>query len=132
MNFEYEIVGINNGILDLQDVKQKWFNLYSSRKFGKISFFRHCFTCHSAQGSSIDGNVTIFDWNFYIVRNSLNGCRLRLQEKETYVKLSFLNTVMTKNTHSTKDVLKVTSVERLKITNYKTKKQIEKYLKTVV
>ena len=38
MNFEYEIVGINNGILDLQDVKQKWFNLYSSRKFGKISF----------------------------------------------------------------------------------------------
>ena len=32
--------------------------------------FRHCFTCHSAQGSSIDGNVTIFDWNFYIMRNS--------------------------------------------------------------
>eukprot|EP00438_Fugacium_kawagutii_P013577 Skav212334 [mRNA] locus=scaffold5228:693:3725:+ [translate_table: standard] len=69
VNFEYEIVGINNGIFDLQDVKTKVVQPLFIQKVRENFIFRHCFTCHSAQGSSIDGNVTIFDWNFYLVRN---------------------------------------------------------------
>ena len=32
--------------------------------------FASCFTCHSAQGSSIDGDITIFDYNQFLTRNS--------------------------------------------------------------
>ena len=31
--------------------------------------FAHCGTCHSAQGSSIDGDITIFDYNHFDIRN---------------------------------------------------------------
>ena len=31
--------------------------------------FAHCTTCHSAQGSSIDGDITIFDYNHFDIRN---------------------------------------------------------------
>lgn len=31
--------------------------------------FASCSTCHSAQGSSIDGDLTIFDYNNFLVRN---------------------------------------------------------------
>ena len=31
--------------------------------------FAHCTTCHSAQGSSIDGDISIFDYNHFDNRN---------------------------------------------------------------
>ena len=31
--------------------------------------FAYCSTCHSAQGSSIDDTITIFDYNHFLVKN---------------------------------------------------------------
>ena len=51
-------------------------NLPQSMQIKKVRenfIFAHCGTCHSAQGSSIDGDITIFDYNHFDIRNYRNG-----------------------------------------------------------
>ena len=38
-------------------------------KSGKNFIFAYCATCHSAQGRSIDGDITVFDYNHWDIRN---------------------------------------------------------------
>ena len=70
VNFKYKIVHIGkDGIMTLKNIKA---NILQSIKIQKVRdnfIFAHCITCHSAQGSSIDGDITIFDYNHYDIKN---------------------------------------------------------------
>ena len=62
VNFKYEIVLANNKCLKLKNVKSGEVQPLDIEKVRKNFIFAHCATCHSAQGSSIDGDITIFDF----------------------------------------------------------------------
>ena len=69
VNFKYKIVHIGkDGVMTLKNTKT---NILQSLKIQKVRdnfIFAHCTTCHSAQGSSIDGDITIFDCNHYDIK----------------------------------------------------------------
>ena len=69
VNFEYKIVHIGDGILTLKNIKTGILQSIGIDKVRSNFIFASCSTCHSAQGSSIDGDLTIFDYNHFLVRN---------------------------------------------------------------
>ena len=70
VNFQYKIVHIgNDNIMTLKNVKTQILQSIHIDKVRKNFIFAYCMTCHSAQGSSIDGDITIFDWNHFDIRN---------------------------------------------------------------
>ena len=50
-------------------LKPTYFSHWRLTKSGKTFIFAHCTTCHSAQGSSVDDEITLFDCNHFLVRN---------------------------------------------------------------
>ena len=68
-NFEYEIVAVCDGFLMLKDIKSGKAQGLNKDKVRSSFIFASCFTCHSAQGSSIDGDITIFDYNHFLIKN---------------------------------------------------------------
>ena len=68
VNFKYEIVLANSKFLNLKNVKSGEVQPLDIEKVRKNFIFAHCATCHSAQGSSIDGDITIFDCNHWDIR----------------------------------------------------------------
>ena len=70
VNFKYGIVHISkDGVMTLKNTKT---NIPQSIQIKKVRgnfIFAHCTACHSAQGSSIDGDITIFDYNHFDIRN---------------------------------------------------------------
>ena len=58
VNFQYEIVFVDNQFLRLKNVKAKLIQPLNIEKVRKNFIFAYCMTCHSAQGSSIDGDIT--------------------------------------------------------------------------
>ena len=69
VNFEYEIVEVCDAFLMLKDIKSQEVRGLDKDEVRASCIFASCFTCHSAQGSSIDGDITIFDYNHVLVRN---------------------------------------------------------------
>lgn len=72
VNYEYEIVKCYEKSICIKDNNTKEeFNVL--RKLIENNFiFSYCGTCHSLQGSSIDKEITIFEWNFkHVSRNWL-------------------------------------------------------------
>ena len=69
VNFEYKIVHIGDGILTLKNIKTGILQSIGIDKVRSNFIFASCSTCHSAQGSSIDGDLTIFDYNHPLIRN---------------------------------------------------------------
>ena len=53
----------------LKDIKSQEVRGLDKDEVRASCIFASCFTCHSAQGSSIDGDITIFDYNHVLVRN---------------------------------------------------------------
>ena len=68
VNFQYDIVKIDNDILLLKNVKTKQIQALHRDKIENF-IFAWCSTCHSAQGCSVDEEITIFDYNHFLVRN---------------------------------------------------------------
>ena len=67
VNFEYVISKIYDHSITIQDESNgDEFNLLKT-KIEKHFIYNYCRTCHSMQGSSIDENITIFDWNHFFV-----------------------------------------------------------------
>ena len=70
VNFKYGMVHIGkDGVMTLKHIKT---NIPQSIQFKKVRdnfIFAQWTTCHSAQGSSIDGDITIFDYNHLDIRN---------------------------------------------------------------
>eukprot|EP00438_Fugacium_kawagutii_P015581 Skav229714 [mRNA] locus=scaffold49:189255:192446:+ [translate_table: standard] len=65
VNFRYRIKNILFDRVLLEDVKtlkQQYVPLQTLRK---SLIFAYCFTCHSVQGTSVDDNITIFDYKHY-------------------------------------------------------------------
>ena len=69
MNFKYDIVKVIDGILLLKNVKSGKISPLPIEKARKAFIFAWCSTCHSAQGSSVDEEITIFDYNHFLVKD---------------------------------------------------------------
>ena len=70
VNFKYKIVHIgSDGIFTLKNVKTEILQSVEVAKIRSNFIFAYCSTCHSAQGSSIDDTITIFDYNHFLVKN---------------------------------------------------------------
>ena len=69
VKFEYEIVAVCDDFLMLKDIKSGKVQGLNKDKARSSFIFASCFTCHSAQGSSIDGDITMFDYNHFLVTN---------------------------------------------------------------
>ena len=82
-HFRYKIVhSSKEGIMTLKNIKTKTLQSLEIDKVRKNFIFAWCSTCHSAQGSSINDEITIFEYNYLFVRNykewlwtALTGCR---------------------------------------------------------
>ena len=64
-----EIVGVDDTVLKLKDVKTKIIQPLNIENIRNNFIFAYCMTCHSAQGSSIDGDMTICVWNHFDTRD---------------------------------------------------------------
>ena len=69
VNFVYKIVYIGGGFLKLKNDKTGKVQPLVIDKVRKNFIFAYCSTCHSAQGSSIDDTITIFDYSHFLVKN---------------------------------------------------------------
>ena len=69
VNFQYDIVKILDGQLLLKNVKDGKLHPLPLDKIRSSFIFASCCTAHSAQGCSIDSEITIFDYNHFLVKN---------------------------------------------------------------
>ena len=67
VNFKYKILNIIENMVVLEDEHDKKIQKLSLDMLRKHFIFNYCFTCHSVQGSSIEGGITIFDYNHCLV-----------------------------------------------------------------
>ena len=69
LNMELSILERIGYIMTLKNTKTNIPQSIQIKKARDNFVFAHCTTCHSAQGSSIDGDITIFDYNHFDIRN---------------------------------------------------------------
>ena len=67
VNYEYEITDVNEKYLTIKEVHSTEESTVPLSSIRSKFIFNYCATCHSLQGSSVSGPVTIFDWNHYFV-----------------------------------------------------------------
>ena len=65
-NCEYKIIGVNDDFIMLADEGNNWFDV-SMDILEKHFAYSYCCTCHSLQGSSKSGIITIHEWNHFFV-----------------------------------------------------------------
>ena len=82
VNFQYDIVLILDEGLLLKNVKDGKLHPLPLDKARSSFIFASCSTAHYAQGCSVDSEITIFDYNHFLVKNypewlwtSLTRCR---------------------------------------------------------
>ena len=69
VNFQYDIVLILDEGLLLKNVKDGKLHPWPLDKARSSFIFASCSTAHSAQGCSVDSEITIFDYNHFLVKN---------------------------------------------------------------
>ena len=70
VNFEYEIVNIGgDGMMTLKKNKTEKLQSLPIEKVRQSFIFAYTSTAHSMQGSSVDTDITIFDYNHPLIRN---------------------------------------------------------------
>ena len=66
MNFRYEIVNIHyeekNDFVELENIKTKQRQATTMYNLRNCFIFAYCYTAHSKQGCSVDGDIVIYDW----------------------------------------------------------------------
>ena len=66
VNFRYEIVNIHyedkNDFVELENIKTKQRQATTMYNLRNFFIFAYCYTAHSKQGCSVDGDIVIFDW----------------------------------------------------------------------
>ena len=67
VNFKYKILNIIENMVVLEDEHDKKIQKLPLDMLRKHFIFNYCYTCHSVQGSSIEGGITIFDYNHCLV-----------------------------------------------------------------
>ena len=68
MNFQYDIVKLLEGGLLLKNIKSGKLQAIPIEKVRKSFILSFCSTCHSAQGCSVDDDITIFDYNHFLLK----------------------------------------------------------------
>ena len=66
-NYEYLIKYVKSGSIVLQELNASSTIELKLDVVRKHFIHSYCRTCHSLQGSSIDGKITVFDWRFFFV-----------------------------------------------------------------
>jgi hypothetical protein len=98
-------------------------------KVRKNFIFADCMTCHSAQGSSIDGGIKIFDWNHFDIRNYREWIWTAITRCRDLNKVKFFKYNSDKNDEFNYKCM-MTDYERKKaISKSRKGRQKEKYLK---
>ena len=70
VNFQYKIVNIGkDNILTLKNIKSNILQSLHIDKVRRNFIFAHCCTAHSMQGQSVDTDITIFDYNHFLVKD---------------------------------------------------------------
>ena len=69
VNFKYKIVHIGDGIMTLKNVKTEILQSINIDKVRRNFIYAYCCTDHSMQGSSVDNDITIFDYNHPLIRD---------------------------------------------------------------
>lgn len=69
VNFKYKIVHFDGEVMTLKNVKTEMLQSIHIDKVRKAFIFASACTAHSMQGSSVDTDITIFDYNHFLVRN---------------------------------------------------------------
>ena len=69
VNFRYDIVVILDGALLLKNVKDEKPHPLPLDKARSFFIFGSCCTAHSAQRCSVDSEITIFEYNHFLVKN---------------------------------------------------------------
>ena len=67
VNFRYKILNIIENMVVMEDEHDKKIQKLPLDMLRKHFIFNYCYTCHSVQGSSIEGGITIFDYNHCLV-----------------------------------------------------------------
>ena len=67
VNIRYKIIKIDGNVLTLQNVKTMEVLTIVRDKLRTNFIYSYCFTAHSVQGSSIDDEIVIYDWNKHYV-----------------------------------------------------------------
>ncbi len=68
MNFEYIIQAVKAGAIVIKELHASTSLELKLDVIKKHFIHSYCRTCHSFQGSSIDGKITTFKWRFFFVR----------------------------------------------------------------
>ena len=77
VNYRFKIVNISGNVVTLENIKSK--DRYTTDIYTLDNNFRYdyCATCHSAQGASIKGKITIHEWEkSYLVSREWIWCAL--------------------------------------------------------
>eukprot|EP00438_Fugacium_kawagutii_P023181 Skav227407 [mRNA] locus=scaffold5580:24324:27602:- [translate_table: standard] len=69
VNFRYEIVNVGDEVMTLKNIKTEKRQSLPIEKVRSNFIFAWCCTAHSMQGSSVDTDITIFDYNHFLVKN---------------------------------------------------------------
>ena len=69
VNFQYDIVNVFHRALLLKNVKDGKLHPLPLDYARSFFIFASCCTCHSEQGCSVDDEITIFDYNHFLVKN---------------------------------------------------------------
>ena len=78
VSFEYKILNIIENVVVLEDEHTKAIQQLPLDMLRKHFIFNYCFTCHSVQGSSFEGGITVLDYHHCLVsKNWLWACVTR-------------------------------------------------------
>ena len=67
VNLEFRITEIKGNIVTLVNVATRLQQEINLKKLRQHSIYATCYTCHSKQGGSIDGDVIVYDWMYNYV-----------------------------------------------------------------
>ena len=67
VNLKFKITEINKSMVTLENVATKLQQEINLKKLRQNFIYASCYTCHSKQGCSIDGDVIIYDWMYNYV-----------------------------------------------------------------
>ena len=94
VNFRFRIANIVDDIVVLQNVATGEKQNIELKLLRKHFIYAYCYTAHSKQGCSVDGDIVIYDWNEWYV--SKNWFFTALTRATDFNKIKFLNIMKVK------------------------------------
>eukprot|EP00438_Fugacium_kawagutii_P006184 Skav207472 [mRNA] locus=scaffold3545:496284:499559:- [translate_table: standard] len=125
VNFKYKIVHIGNGMMTLKNVKTEILQSLPIDKVRQSFIFAHCCTAHSMQGSSVDTDITIFDYNHPLIRGYPEWLYVCITRSRDLNRVKFFR--YKNDTDDEFNMKNITSYFERKIENYKMQDRNNKF-----